>query len=147
MSAHDSKVLDEPKETMDYETQRHVNLSHNSEGEIQNPLRDVPRHVLLEDVARFQRDKGLPVDILPLLQKGALVARDPAGFESLEDLDADDKRTLREEVTHRWKHPWALYYTIFLNSIAAAIQGWDQASRLCSAPGARARLANASPSV
>jgi hypothetical protein len=33
---------------------------------------------------------------------------------------------LREEVTHRWKHPWALYFTIILNSIAAAIQGWDQ---------------------
>jgi hypothetical protein len=33
---------------------------------------------------------------------------------------------LREEVTHRWKHPRILYYTIILNSIAAAIQGWDQ---------------------
>jgi len=33
---------------------------------------------------------------------------------------------LREEVTHRWKHPKTLYFTIILNSIAAAIQGWDQ---------------------
>lgn len=80
----------------------------------------------MENVARFQQDKGLPDDILPLLKKGALVAQDPARFETLDDLDEDDRRALREEVTNRWKHPWALYYTIVLSSIAAAIQGWDQ---------------------
>lgn len=63
-----------------------------------------------------------------MLKKGALVAQDPAGFEDLEDLDDGEKDWLRKEVTHRWKHPWPLYYTIILNSIAAAIQGWDQVS-------------------
>lgn len=29
-------------------------------------------------------------------------------------------------VFNRWRQPWALYMTIVLNSIAAAIQGWDQ---------------------
>ena len=29
-------------------------------------------------------------------------------------------------MTHRWRHPRILYFTIILNSIAAAIQGWDQ---------------------
>ncbi|KAL1869994.1 hypothetical protein VTK73DRAFT_2837 [Phialemonium thermophilum] len=101
-------------------------LNENLTGEIRNPLRGIPRDKLLADVARFQQEKGLPEDILPLLQKGALVAQDPAGFEHLDVLDEDDRRALREEVTHRWKHPWALYYTIALNSIAAAIQGWDQ---------------------
>lgn len=75
---------------------------------------------------RYHREHELPEDILPLLKKGALVAQDPARFESLDDLSADEKLALREEVTNRWKHPWALYYTIILNSIAAAIQGWDQ---------------------
>lgn len=65
---------------------------------------------------------------MPLLHKGALVAQSPADFESIEELDENDRRVLREEVTHRWKHPWALYYTIIVNSIAAAIQGWDQVS-------------------
>lgn len=79
----------------------------------------------------FQRDKGLPEDILPLLRKGALVAQNPAGFEEIEDLDESDKAALRHEVTHRWQHPKALYFTIVLNSIAAAIQGWDQVSPQC----------------
>ncbi|KEZ46578.1 hypothetical protein SAPIO_CDS0382 [Scedosporium apiospermum] len=101
-------------------------LNENLEGEIRNPLKGIPRETLFENVTRFQQEKGLPEDILPLLKKGALVAQEPAAFQSLEDLDDDEKRALKEEVTHRWKHPWPLYYTIFLNSVAAAIQGWDQ---------------------
>lgn len=96
------------------------------EGEIRNPLKGIPRETLLENVTRFQQEKGLPEDILPMLKKGALVAQNPASFETLSELDEDEKIALRQEVTHRWKHPKPLYYTILLNSIAAAIQGWDQ---------------------
>lgn len=103
-------------------------LTENLEGEIKNPLRGIPRDQLLADVESFHRTKGLPEDVLPLLRKGALVAQSPADFETIEGLDEDDRRVLREEVTHRWKHPLALYYTIIMNSIAAAIQGWDQVS-------------------
>jgi sugar porter (SP) family MFS transporter len=101
-------------------------LADSLEGEIRNPLKDIPQEILFDNVQQFQRAKGLPDDILPLLQKGALVAQNPAGFESMNELDEEEKQALREEVTHRWKHPWALYYTICLSSIAAAIQGWDQ---------------------
>ncbi|KAJ5048539.1 hypothetical protein NUH16_007044 [Penicillium rubens] len=64
--------------------------------------------------------------ILPVLKKGALVAQSPAGIEDLSELNDDDRRILYAEHTRRWKHPFALYYTIVLNSISAAIQGWDQ---------------------
>ncbi|KAH6603290.1 sugar transporter [Trichoderma cornu-damae] len=101
-------------------------LTENLEGEIRNPLRGIPKEDLFANVAEFHRSRGLPSDILFLLQKGALVAQNPAAFESLDELDEDEKQALREEVTHRWKHPWALYYTVGLCSIAAAIQGWDQ---------------------
>lgn len=67
---------------------------------------------------------------MPLLKKGALVAQSPADFEALEELDEEEKEALRQEVTHKWRHPRSLYYTIFLNSIAAAIQGWDQVRSL-----------------
>ena len=61
-----------------------------------------------------------------MMTKGALVAQSPRSFEEILELDEADKQVLREEVTHRWRHPWTLYFTIVLNSIAAAIQGWDQ---------------------
>lgn len=104
------------------------------EGDIRNPLKGIPREQLFENVTRFHKEKKLPEDILPLLKQGALVAQNPADFEDLEDIDEEDKNHLRREVTHRWRHPWPLYYTIFLNSIAAAIQGWDQVSPRPSPP-------------
>ena len=109
--------------------QKLAKLTDNPAGEIKNPLKGIPKDILLANVEKWHSEKGLPEDTLPLLKKGALVAQNPAGFETL-DLEPEEKQALREEVTHRWKHPWPLYYTIFLNSIAAAIQGWDQVSLL-----------------
>jgi hypothetical protein len=101
-------------------------LTENLEGEIRNPLKGIPKAQLLENVTRWHAEKGLGSDVLPLLKKGALVAQNPAQFEDIAELSEDEKESLRREITHRWSHPWPLYYTIILNSIAAAIQGWDQ---------------------
>jgi hypothetical protein len=65
-------------------------------------------------------------DELSILRKGALLAQEPDNFEAVSELDEDDRAVLRIEKTHRWRHPKALYFTIILNSISAAIQGWDQ---------------------
>lgn len=92
---------------------------------IQNPLTDIPKGQLLEDVERFANVHDLG-DALPYLSKGALVAQAPDNFENITELDDDDRQALRIENQHRWKHPKALYLTILLNSISAAIQGWDQ---------------------
>ena len=58
--------------------------------------------------------------------KGALVAQNPGYIDNIPELDAEDRRVLNEEVTHKWKHPKTLYMVILMNSIAAAIQGLDQ---------------------
>jgi len=58
------------------------------------------------------------------------VAQNPAHIDQITELDDEDRRVLSEEVTHKWKHPRILYFTIILNSIAAAIQGWDQTGKL-----------------
>ena len=65
-------------------------------------------------------------EIRELLIKGALVAQAPASLEHISELDESDRAILRREVTNRWAQPKTLYFTIVLNSIAAAIQGWDQ---------------------
>lgn len=44
----------------------------------------------------------------------------------MEELDEEDRQTLRIEKERRWAHPKTLYLTIILNSVGAAIQGWDQ---------------------
>jgi hypothetical protein len=92
---------------------------------IKNPLHDIPKAQLLEDVDNFANEYDL-ADILPLLQKGALIAQNPTKIDSIPELDDADREALLIERTRRWHHPKMLYFTIILNSIAAAIQGWDQ---------------------
>lgn len=65
-------------------------------------------------------------DMVPLLKKGALVAQDPPGFEHIPELDEVERDALRNEVLHKWRQPGALYFTVILCSIGAAVQGWDQ---------------------
>jgi sugar porter (SP) family MFS transporter len=100
-------------------------LSENVAGEIRNPLVGVSKEDLYADVNEFATDHGL-TELLPLLRKGALAAQSPRDYETIPDFDDEERNELRLEQTNRWRHPKILYFTIFLNSIAAAIQGWDQ---------------------
>ena len=64
-----------------------------------------------------------------MLKKGALVAQDPTSFESISGefaLSETEIQDLNAEITHKWRHPRTLYFTIILCSIGAAVQGWDQ---------------------
>jgi len=88
---------------------------------IKNPLAGIPKAQLLNDVERFAAEKDM-TDITDLLKKGALVAQDPASFESIEELDEDEKTALRREITHKWSQPRVLYLTVILCSIGAAVQ-------------------------
>ena len=103
---------------------------------IKNPLHGIPKDRLLDQVSHFAHNNDL-VDILPLLQKGALVAQNPGAVDSISELDDQDRQVLLKESTHRWRHPKSLYFTIILNSIAAAVQGWDQTGKLSPHPGGR----------
>ncbi|KAJ5165345.1 uncharacterized protein N7500_007175 [Penicillium coprophilum] len=100
-------------------------MTENVTGEIKNPLAGITHDQLMANVTAYAAEYDLE-DSLPLLKKGALVAQSPAMIGQISQLDDDDRRVLYEEHTRRWKHPFALYYTIILNSISAAIQGWDQ---------------------
>lgn len=95
---------------------------------IKNPLAGISKAQLIADVEQFAADHDLN-DIRNDLIKGALVAQSPHHIDQIHELDDDDRRVLHEEVTHKWKHPRILYITIILNSVAAAIQGWDQTGR------------------
>jgi len=90
-------------------------------GRIKNPLSGIPKAQLLSDVETFAREKDM-MDVIVLLKKGALVAQDPPSFETIEELDEDDKTTLRREITHKWSQPRTMYLTVALCSIGAAVQ-------------------------
>jgi hypothetical protein len=102
-----------------------VNRNNNLSAKIKNPLAHVSHEQLVQDVERFAKDHDM-VDLTPMLVKGAFVAKDPPAFESVEGLTEVEKEAIRNEVLHKWRQPRALYFTIILCSIGAAVQGWDQ---------------------
>jgi len=57
-----------------------------------------------------------------ILIKGALIAKDPPAFESVPGLEEVEKDAIRNEVLHKWRQPKALFFTIILCSIGAAVQ-------------------------
>ncbi|OJJ51536.1 hypothetical protein ASPZODRAFT_163358 [Penicilliopsis zonata CBS 506.65] len=102
-----------------------VELANDLAAKIRNPLAELSRTQLLYEVESFAAEFQLG-EILPQLRKGALVAQDPASFESVPGLTEDEAVAIRNEVLHKWRQPLALYFTIILCSIGAAVQGWDQ---------------------
>jgi hypothetical protein len=65
---------------------------------IQNPLHGIPKDTLMRQVEEFTREKGLE-DKTDIFKKGALIAQSPKLFESMEELDEQDKEWIRREVT------------------------------------------------
>jgi hypothetical protein len=73
------------------------------------------------DAENFAKEHQL-TEMTPLLMKGAFVAKDPPAFESVEGLTEDEKTAIRNEVLHKWRQPKALFFTIILCSVGAAVQ-------------------------
>lgn len=102
-----------------------INLNKNVDAKIQNPLAGIPDDVLMRDVEDFAEEKGM-VHMVDVLKRGALVARSPSAFETVGCLTREEQDALSYEKAHKWSHPKALYMTIIICSVGAAVQGWDQ---------------------
>lgn len=61
-----------------------------------------------------------------LFGRAALVARDPEMFETVGELDQEERTALAYERDHKWHGPFMLWYSIALCAVGAATQGWDQ---------------------
>ena len=96
---------------------------------IKNPLAQVSPEQLRIDVENFAKEHGL-TEMTPLLMKGAFVAKDPPAFESVEGLTEDEKTAIRNEVLHKWRQPKALFFTIILCSVGAAVQSVHQMTHI-----------------
>ena len=94
----------------------------NLNAKLANPLAGVSHEQLMADAAIFAGTHDL-AEYTETIQKGALVAQDPAAFESLPLLTEEDRIALRREITHKWDQPAMLYYLVVMCSIAAAVQG------------------------
>ncbi|KAK5193714.1 hypothetical protein LTR99_006057 [Exophiala xenobiotica] len=115
----DEKYMGEKQETA------HIDLTNSATAKIKNPLAHLSNEEVIKDVQDFANTNGFP-EMTDILIKGALVAKDPPAFESVPGLSEGEKDAIRNEVLHKWRQPKALYFTIILCSVGAAVQGWDQ---------------------
>lgn len=95
---------------------------------LRNPLTGMSEEEVIHDVNAWVTDKGLS-EYEDEFQKGALVARvgqREDGFEYVSQLSEEEKALLRHEVTHRWDHPFMLYFLVVLCAGSAIVQGMDQ---------------------
>ena len=103
--------------------------SHNEDTTLlQNPLAGMTKEDIELDVDRFVDEKGLQ-DYRDIFRKGAMLARynqDPYGFERVDGLSDADLHQLREEVEHKWRQPFQLYFLVVLCAGSAIVQGMDQ---------------------
>ncbi|KAJ5541541.1 hypothetical protein N7494_006617 [Penicillium frequentans] len=103
-----------------------VNLHNNISARIKNPLAHLTEAEVIRDVDEFVRQYDVNPTYGDALRRGALVARDPTAYESVPHIEESEIAALDDEVLHKWRQPVALYFTIILCSIGAAVQGWDQ---------------------
>ncbi|KAK9350588.1 putative facilitated glucose transporter [Lipomyces doorenjongii] len=90
-----------------------------------NPLTRVSSEQAVADARAFAEMHGLPQHA-GVFGRAALVARDPARFEMVSELDDQEREALRYERDHKWHGPVMLWYSITLCAVGAATQGWDQ---------------------
>ncbi|KIX06369.1 uncharacterized protein Z518_04345 [Rhinocladiella mackenziei CBS 650.93] len=91
----------------------------------ENPLADIPKEQLLEEVETFCRDNNL-MEYVDAFRKGAMVAQRPREIGDIAELTPEDREVLTREHTHRWSQPWTLYWLVVMCSLAAAVQGMDE---------------------
>ena len=95
---------------------------------LRNPLAGMTEAAVLQDVDAWVDEKGLSSH-REEFRKGALIARvgqRDDGFEYVSQLSEEEKGLLRREVTHRWDHPFMLYFLVVLCAGSAIVQGMDQ---------------------
>ncbi|KAI9452476.1 hypothetical protein BJY52DRAFT_1403480 [Lactarius psammicola] len=102
------------------------NAISNINAKLANPLAGLSHEELMASGAEFARTHGME-HLEEVFKKGALAAQDPLAFEKIPYFTEDDKNIFRRELTHRWDHPGTLYYLVILCSVAAAVQGMDEA--------------------
>lgn len=95
---------------------------------LRNPLAGMTEQEVIRDVDAWVEEKGL-AEYRDEFQKGALIARvgqREDGFEYVSQLNEEEKGLLRHEITHRWDHPFMLYFLVVLCAGSAIVQGMDQ---------------------
>lgn len=91
----------------------------------ENPLADVDDAQLMQDVENFCKENDL-MDHLEDMKTGARAAKEPHKVAEATWISEVDREAIIREKTHKWDHPFMLYWLCAMCSLAAATQGMDE---------------------
>ncbi|KAL8731233.1 MAG: hypothetical protein Q9181_004361 [Wetmoreana brouardii] len=92
---------------------------------VENPLKRSSQEQTVVDARAFAESHGM-AEHAALFGRAALVARDPENFQTMTEIDEEERNALSYERDHKWHGSTMLWYSIALCAIGAATQGWDQ---------------------
>ncbi|KAG0144641.1 hypothetical protein CROQUDRAFT_672231 [Cronartium quercuum f. sp. fusiforme G11] len=93
---------------------------------LENPLAGLSIPELEAEAIRFCAENGLN-DQVENFMRGAVLAADPANLDRITNISADERMYIEWEKTNRWKQPMIMYYVAVISSMAAIVQGMDEA--------------------
>ncbi|WAR62578.1 hypothetical protein PtB15_15B164 [Puccinia triticina] len=111
-----------PPPAFDPELQRIAELS----AKLENPLSGFSTQELVQQAEEFCQANGLN-DQLENFKRGAILAANPQDLDRIPGITAEERQFIDWETTRRWKQPLMMYFIAVLSSMAAIVQGMDEA--------------------
>lgn len=93
---------------------------------LENPLAGLTIEELEVEAEQFCNANGL-VDQIDNFKRGAILAADPQNLDRVPYLTPEEREFIDAEKTHKWRQPMIMYYVAVLSSMAAIVQGMDEA--------------------
>ncbi|KAG0144645.1 hypothetical protein CROQUDRAFT_47011 [Cronartium quercuum f. sp. fusiforme G11] len=93
---------------------------------LENPLAGKTAKELEEDAEAFCQTHGLGEHV-ENFRRGAVLAADPLNLDRINHITPEERQSIEYEKTNRWKQPMMLYYVAVISSMAAIVQGMDEA--------------------
>lgn len=117
--AHSPKL---PPPIADPELQRIAELS----AKLENPLSGFSTEDLIQQAQEFCQANHLN-DQLENFKRGAILAANPQDLDRIPGITQEERQFIDWESSRRWKQPMMMYFIAVLSSMAAIVQGMDEA--------------------
>lgn len=93
---------------------------------LDNPLSGFSIEELCRQAEEFCENNDMREHV-ESFKRGAILAAEQQNVDRVPNLTADERRFLEYETSHRWKQPFLMYYIAVISSMAAIVQGMDEA--------------------
>ncbi|CAH7670520.1 hypothetical protein BY996DRAFT_4581007 [Phakopsora pachyrhizi] len=111
-----------PTHDEDLELRKLADLS----AKMENPLAGLSIEELELEAQKFCETNNM-LDQVDNFKRGAVLAADPSNVDRISGITQAERSFISDETEHRWRQPWVMYYIAVISSMAAIVQGMDEA--------------------